>query len=898
MLKEISYWIYAIVLSLGATTYEIHAKIPTAQIKGIDRAFVGPQKKYSPLVGAIYSNNHVIENLYKYGFGNEPIVSLVRMLFNEVPGGEITTTHIANNPASHLSPESVARLIIYQHELTKTDEPLDTTHHIDKVIELITMDPAYAQSIQIGREAIQHAEQEYAEFQKRFEVSSEKSKQATKFEKSRVVKIRRRLKKIAKLFKKAPAHEKEVLEAERATLKSELGVLEKELKVLRSGLLSKSDLREAKRKLNYARKANDTLSDEYHAKFRNFAELLIRCFQYYDYEDGKSKVLPAGIAGKILLAYIWTKYDQKEALKPYYSAMADAGVIPQEAISESSLGELFSASYTDKDYEQIAQGYRRAYMKAGWYSRRYEDIVAMTIERPNPFPQTPTVPFSFVKWVSYSPFPDCVENTLMNYFNHLIYNANDDFFDVTVLQELKNRYYPNLNEKLLDFYREITTHKQALGTRTASKWIRVVSDLNQGFEKASKAQRVHYRSGRRHVASPYTNFVKVVNRLLGYEDIETDHMSEILARVSSITGRETEYGKSQMSPAGFGSAEFRFDQEVLIVRAHKPIHFSFEKRFIESSGHAMSKLFKRTNQLFFEKSMRKLKKNRVDWKQFRYQDLSTLFAQDLIRKPSKIGDSQLRVKLAKQYFFIDYSSPTAQQGVSNFMRINKFQNDGLQMLLAGGKIETASTFHDTNFFDQVQDLDLQQRSHLKRFDQWISDNLRLNQRSCAVQDDWLLDMHFPIARSCGVSYRIGQNVVLRSDGIAYRTDGMAILVVSSNFDKAQSLKISELCVEFRTRWNASCMQLFRASENQLRSLSKAQLVDDFARIRTDRSRLETEYLADLIEEQSSPSADSDRMIYLSNPALPAESFGQRGYWKSVPLDVQVIQLLRDFRSSL
>ena len=638
---------------------ELPARIPIAQIKGLDEVFPGESKKYSPLIGAIYSSNHFIENLYKYGVPSEPLVELVRTLFNEVPGGEVTTTHIANNPASHLSPSSIARIILLLESTEMSDFETDLAaieELSNEMVKVIVEDADYLSSTRVGRETIVEAEREFSEFMARYERNSVRLQEAKSFDKKEIVPIRRKIKKLKKSMKKASdSDSRQRIHDEIESFEGELSILVEQHREMSQNLLSASDLREAKRRLGYKKNANDTSSQKYQIQMQKLVSVLIHCFRLYDRSREGSVQMPQDSTKKTLLAYMWEKYDHKRYLERYFRELSRAGMIPSQRVQEEPLKVMLEQAYSEGDYREIVQGYQSAVLKGRWYSEHFADVVATVIEKPNPGTQTPTIPFSFVKWVKYSLFPDCVENSLMNFFNHLIYNAEQNIFDVGVLERLRADYYPRLNQKLIDFYRRVRDPKEAFSTQTATMWIRVVSDLNQGIEDRDKSQKIHYRHGHTHVASPYTNFIRVVNRLLGYDDIATDRMPEIMDRVEQVTGVQTAYHPQKMGVTGFGEVSFSFNQEVLVIKAHRPVHFSFEKRFVDAGEGKWTKIFGQTQRQFQRRSIKKLGKKRSAWKNQRYEDLSTLFIPEFVREKRGSLPKNLNQNDGQFSLFVDYS---------------------------------------------------------------------------------------------------------------------------------------------------------------------------------------------------------------------------------------------------
>jgi hypothetical protein len=165
-----------------------------------------------------------------------------------------------------------------------------------------------------------------------------------------------------------------------------------------------------------------------------------------------------------------------------------------------------------------------------------------------------------------------------------------------------------MNAGLIQYYRDFVTNEQHQSIAGAKAWIAVVSGLNSGFESLPEEQKIHYRNTHSHVASPYSNLVKIVNRLLGLNDIQVDKMSDIFSKVQEISGFEIKYFNHNIDQEGFGTAQFAAKQGVFLAHAYRPVHtsFSLEKKTSDKFADKTAKIFlKKSRRLTQQDEVRK-----------------------------------------------------------------------------------------------------------------------------------------------------------------------------------------------------------------------------------------------------------------------------------------------------
>jgi hypothetical protein len=171
-----------------------------------------------------------------------------------------------------------------------------------------------------------------------------------------------------------------------------------------------------------------------------------------------------------------------------------------------------------------------------WSVQDFEDAVVIVTGNIGVMNRPPIIPFSYITWAAYSEFPDCGETALRNLFNQLVYNSKSQKFDHELLVELKESYYPNMMDALINFYKLHPCPQDSTDQQTAREWIDVSSRLNRGRPDSLA---IRYRRERQatNIASPLKNLVRVFNALLGVMDDTPNSLITFAAHVERL--RET-----------------------------------------------------------------------------------------------------------------------------------------------------------------------------------------------------------------------------------------------------------------------------------------------------------------------------------------------------------------------
>ena len=188
--------------------------------------------------------------------------------------------------------------------------------------------------------------------------------------------------------------------------------------------------------------------------------------------------------------------------------------------------------------------------------------------------------FSYVTWAAYSEFPDCGETALCNLFNQLVYNPDTGKFDNELLVELKEKYYPDMSQLLINLYKKNDKPQDSAHSNAAIEWIGVVSNLNslRGWTKDNALQ-IKYRRDKeeQNLASPLRNALKVVNALFGVDNVVGAMLvRQIADQINELRDLELTVDLSGVKDDGFGILALTADGKVRYeLQSYKPVHFGF-----------------------------------------------------------------------------------------------------------------------------------------------------------------------------------------------------------------------------------------------------------------------------------------------------------------------------------
>lgn len=603
------------------------AAIPFSHIKGVDELFKDEYKIYSPLTGMMSYRTFLYQF---YGTEEELLANVMSELFSKVPGGEIVPTHRNINPGAHLSSVTIGKILVaFEESKSLSKDSEQSLFLFEKIREIIFSDQDFLYSEEKALNTFRSIQQELEVFRRKVWEQADQLSKAEQFKESQITPLDRKVTKLKKKLKNQ-AEETETLSAELSALETERAYLTRQYLEMKKEIFTRDEQKARERSLTHQLNMSDVDSEGYRSGKDEFARTLADSFIKYDLNSPSDPESRFGTTIS-LLSYLWMKGLSKTQLINYLDQISLSGALHSD-LWKNALNHLHSFAtdyYDDETYLKLKNQFMGTWLKERWTRQNLAAAVALSVDGPLNVKLPPVVSFSFVKWVAYSMFPDCCENALHNLMNLIAFNPRTGLFDDQILRKLKDRYYPDLSEKLIEFYR--TYPEPDHDSRPiAAAWIQVVSDLNNGFESLPKDQQVHYRRARTHVASPYSNLIRVVNRLFGLQDINTDQMTEIFKNVRQISKFDVSYSAEDIDSEGYGSVIFKVHNEALELDAYRPVHVSFYQKRNATDG-----ILNRVAGIFLKKANRTKKVSEV--KKFRYEAGSKFLA--LIQQGTPIPSS-------------------------------------------------------------------------------------------------------------------------------------------------------------------------------------------------------------------------------------------------------------------
>lgn len=549
------------------------AGIPVFGVTNIHELFKPAYRQYSPLFGMIYTYNNFIDNLYRYGDPQKPAVHLVQHLFHGLPGGEIQTTHLGGAAGAHLSPAIIGKAFETFEELRPqleaTKEKQREKLLADRLLSEIVNHPDYQDSQKKLFADVQEAEAELEALHER-EANSKSVRERIKIlEGDTIKKSRHAIKRAQKVLWKAK--QVEHIEELKLAIKEHEEAMEKagrEVAELRTYIVTSAEFKTARKAV---RRAQDMVGREKETR-ESLVTAMACSFCSFDLDGPVNRidVLPKYTTTAVLLGYLWRKYDSLNYLKGYLESMDRLGALQCDLAMAVDLLDDVDPTHADK----IIADHHFSRHRRKWTASDVSTASATIIVKPGLTNRPPIVPFSYVAWSSYSKFPDCGEKALHNLFNQLLFNPAKGAFDYELLSELRDSYYPNLKQKLIDFYREHSRPQDATDHEVAREWIEVTSHLNASLKEGPA---IHYRREKQqqNIASSMRNALYVFNALFGIEPLNRPSLTEVVDRINSLRGWNLVIGSSRITADGFGTVFLSDGQVRYELRSYKPVHFAF-----------------------------------------------------------------------------------------------------------------------------------------------------------------------------------------------------------------------------------------------------------------------------------------------------------------------------------
>ena len=640
-----------------------------------------------------FTYNNFIPNLFRYGDDSEPATQLTRMLFHILPGGEIQATHAGRNAAAHLSPSVIGELLVCFEQQKRHGQV--SRESLSK--EMLTILSKHVDGQKARQELLQNVIRAKNAMDALLlrEKQSQPIRAKIKTLEGDVIKAtKHNIKRIRKAMEKATQEDKEHMEKEIAELEEQTELAKLELEELRDQIVTSLQKKIARKDLKRAEEAVQKEATDRTKLANVIADSLVM----YDLSprNAESTSLFFHAATTILNAFMWYKYDSMASLFGYFRCMEQIGVLEttadrlMETITENPPSDETQVTNNDwSDSEQDETSQHSLATKKGnpssfqanqfqvrrrmrrWDSRDIANAAIVVTTKPGSSTRPQVIPFSYVTWAAYSEFPDCGETALRNLINQMIYNPDTFQFDVNLLEELKNRFYPRLNLKMIEFYRKHAHPSDATDYTTAQDWIRVASRLNTGAEGEIP---VRYRreAEQANIASPLRNLMRAFNALFGVEDRDSDSLPKIIKAINELRPWVLSADSSGIAKDGFGYIRLTAGKARYELHSYKPVHFGFTQSSQDTS---------RQNFRVFRKLHRYVRQERAeDGKGLSHIALPTLLIPYILqgrRRSSKLTKLSPSLVL----YFADLESKTPKEASLAWAKKHEHEDPLLPALL-------------------------------------------------------------------------------------------------------------------------------------------------------------------------------------------------------------------------
>jgi hypothetical protein len=646
------------------------AGIPvTEDLAKLHELFHPSHRQYSPLIGMIFTYNNFINNLYRYGDANEPAVNLIQSLFHALPGGEIQTTHLFKFAGAHLSAAVVGSILEVLEGFKGKREATEANGKrllADELLSVIVNHPDYQESRKESCTRVKVAKEELDALHRR-DVESQPVRDKIKELEGDVIKLaRHKIKRAEKELQKAKdSSHRDRLLAEIATLHHTTEETEEEVKKLRVHIVTSLDFKLARKALQ---RAQDMYDLEENSRMQ-LVESLANCFWQYELATEPPATLPSYTTTAILSAYLWRKYDHH--LRGYMESMERLSALTCTTTTLATI--LEQPTSTQQDFRLLGQRQELS-------STEKAKAASIVITKPGVSRRPPIVQFSYVRWADYSEFPDCGETALRNFFNQLLFNPITGVFDHELLLELRERYYPNLNQKLIDFYAQYYIPQEASDHAICRAWIDVVSNLNHGRENGLK---IRYRreQQQQNIASPLSNVLRVFNALFGIEAIHEVKVPDVVRHINALRDWNIAVDLSGLRKDGFGIVGVSSGNVRYELQSYKPVHFGFkqlETLELDAAGRHDYDVFQR---LMAFACGPPYAKQQEDPDHFEQLALASLFVPYLFERGKGFGKFWDRCPLHYRVLFGDLDHASQREKVVRWSRRHALQDPQLTKMV-------------------------------------------------------------------------------------------------------------------------------------------------------------------------------------------------------------------------
>ena len=578
--------------------------VPVDEIEGLHAIFKADYRQYSPLQGLIFSYNHFVNNLYRYGDKErEPAVALIQELFHVLPGGDIQPTHAGRNSGSHLTPSLIGDVFEELERMkskSQGEKDFDTIRQklSGNLAGIINKHVDYQLDTNKLQEDVRKAEVALEELHQKEEDATEVRQRIKVLEGDVIKANRHHIKRLKKDLKKADPDRRREIEADIQQRTEQNDQTELELAELRTKIVTSLDFKVARKILKRAQDAAD-LERESRVSIANIITKSF-CTYEFDFPDVAPANLPKFSTTAILLSFLWRKYDSISAFERYFESMSRMNALNvsfsavQELLNKRSSDSYHSSDDNDgsvstshstidpnTSLDSDCDNSLRHHRGAGvWSPATVEKATRITTGNPGNNDRPAVIVFSYVTWAAYSEFPDCGETALRNLFNQLVYNPDIGKFDNELLVELKEKYYPDMSQLLIDYYKKNDKPQDSSHSTAAVEWIDVVSRLNSLRARTKdSALQIKYRRDKeeQNLASPLRNALKVVNALFGVDDVDGAMLvRQIADQINELRDLELTVDLSGVKDDGFGILALTADGKVRYeLQSYKPVHFGF-----------------------------------------------------------------------------------------------------------------------------------------------------------------------------------------------------------------------------------------------------------------------------------------------------------------------------------
>lgn len=490
-------------LFLGNTT---HTEVPFTWMKNLYAITGLEYEQLSPINGMVWSEQRIVENMYRYGNPDDATIKLIKEIFYlQADNVSFRPTILKSKPASYWTPHNIGAIIraitVYRANKAQASEK-DTNL-------IITLEAI----IQPQKIAMQKIQKDMAMRIAEIKITIDDIAQQNKIFLSLIRQTQRK-----KITTTQEAEEKI----------TELAQLEEKQKFLTN---KRKPLDEELKKLTYHSKAIDEALQTGITKLISYFNQSIK-----ESAPNKTQIYVSYTTEQILLTLLWKIANPRDTAQPKQDFIDYFNELDTLINTKNLKTWTIANPYSKQNYEQFNKQLATIHKTklAGFMLENYEKtILAVKGYSVWESPLPPIISGAQVTYIhpdgkQTKPFSDCVETAFRNFFNIVLYDGITSSFNINRLIDTAQKDTTPIalqpSKNLINFYHKYPNVINLQASELYNSWTQVIENLPDVVyvEPTEFAQKERFYN----VKSSLPNMLKICNHILFGNNLKFEQFSK------------------------------------------------------------------------------------------------------------------------------------------------------------------------------------------------------------------------------------------------------------------------------------------------------------------------------------------------------------------------------------